>query len=226
MHKKTNDTQCIKIMLDLYQDHNPIVSIIMATFNRVDYLERSIGSFLNQTYKDAELLIVDDGSTDASFEVVNQYIHQYEHIRYLKHSNRRVSITKNVGIMAASGQYLGFLDSDDAYEPDYIEHRVQFMQSHPEVDLLEGGIRIIGDPFVKDRNNTSVKIHLSECIVGATFFGKAKVFRHLGGFNKHVQYSEDSEFWHRAKSTYSVHKIKHTGYIYYRNTPDSICNSI
>lgn len=213
-------------MIEIYPDGNPLISVIMLTYNRAQFLDRSIPSFLNQTFKNAELLIIDDGSNDDTFNVVSRYMASYENIRYMRHSNRKIPLSRNVGIKAASGKYIAFLDSDDEYKMDYLEKRIEFMQSHPEVDLVEGGVIIVGDPYVKDKNDLTKKIHLSDCHIGATFFGKAEVFNALGGFDKNILYSEESEFWERAEKRFVLKKYNHPGYIYYRDTPDGICNSI
>lgn len=213
-------------MIEVYKSDTPLVSIIMATYNRVEYLHRSIDSFFNQTYKNAELIVVDDGSIDDTFSMVNNYIEKHNNIRYIKHSNRKLSLTKNVGITVAVGKYIGFLDSDDEYKANYIQDRVDYLEANTEIDLLEGGVIIIGDAYVKDKNDLSKKIHLSQCHIGATFFGKAEVFKHLEGFNKKIYYSEDSEFWEKATLHYTVKKIDFPGYVYYRDSPDAICNTI
>lgn len=212
--------------MQIYPTPNPVVSIIMATYNRIDYLPRSIASFLNQTFADAELLVVDDGSTDDTGPYMKIITEQHENVRYFRHSNRNVSLTKNAGIKAAIGKYIGFLDSDDEYKNDYIEKRVAFLEDHPDIDIIEGGAIIIGDPYVKDKNDLTKKIHLSQCHIGATFFGKANILAALGGFDKNEPYGADSVLWEQAEKKYITGKINHPGYIYYRDTPGSICNTI
>lgn len=213
-------------MLELYKGKNPAVSVIMATFNRAGYLNRSINSYLSQTFKDSELVIVDDGSNDDTFVIANKFIKKSTQIRYLKHTNRKLSLSRNAGIRASAGRYIAFLDSDDEYLPTFLEDRYVFMESQPQIDLLEGGITVVGDPFIKDKNDLSKKIHLSDCIVGATFFGRRRVFFKTGGFDKRVAYSEDSDFWERASLHFKMKKFDRPGYIYYRNTPGSISNSV
>ncbi|HMR91077.1 MAG TPA: glycosyltransferase family A protein [Chitinophagaceae bacterium] len=213
-------------VFDLYAAANPQVSVIMATYDRGAYLHRSIDSFLRQTYRDAELIVVDDGSHDDTFLLVKAYQEQHPGIRYLRHTNRKAPLTKNAGIQAAVGRYLAFLDSDDEYKPDYLQVRMEYMLAHPQTDLIEGGAIIIGDEWVKDKNDLSRRIHLSCCHIGATFFGKAHVFNILGGFDKHIRYSEDGSFWERAERQFTVEKIDHPGYVYYRDTPGSVCNEV
>jgi hypothetical protein len=82
----------------------------------------------------------------------------------------------------------------------------------------------VGDPYVTDKNDPSKSIHLSECVIGGTFFGKRKVFFELNGFND-LNYSEDSDFFERAEKKYTIQKVNFAPYIYYRDTEGSITNS-
>ncbi len=212
-------------MIDLYYNGNPLVSIILTTFNRSDYLKRAMDSFCRQSFKNAELIVVDDGSNDYSYALVDDFVKQHANIRYMKHSNRKTSLSKNVGLMAAAGDFIGFLDSDDEYLPDFIEKRIQYLQDHADVDLIEGGAIIIGDEFVPDKKDTTRLIHLSQCHIGSTFFGKKSVFFKLGGLDKHAGYAADSDFWERAEKFFRTATVDFPGYIYHRDTPGSICNA-
>jgi glycosyltransferase involved in cell wall biosynthesis len=211
--------------MQVYKHFAPIVSIIMPTFNREKYLSRSISSVLNQSFKDWELIVVDDGSGDDSFSIVNEFIASHENIRYLKHTNRRPPLATNAGILASCGKMLAFLGSDDEYKTDYILNRVEFLNKNPEIDFIHGGVEIIGHPYVKDKNDLTKEIHLSECVIGGTFFGKRNVFFELDGF-RDLSYSDDSDFFERAEKKFKIEKVDWPDYIYYRDTPDSICSTI
>lgn len=211
--------------MQVYITFEPIVSIILPTYNRERLLVRAINSVLNQTIQNWELIIVDDGSTDKTFDVVNSYLQKQENIRYIKHSNRRPPLSQNVGIISSVGKYISFLGSDDEYKPTYLEERINFLQAHSDVDLIHGGVEIIGHPFVKDKNDLSKEIHLSECVIGGTFFGKRKVFLELDGF-RNLKYSDDSDFFERAIQKFKIEKVDFPTYVYYRDTPDSICSNM
>ncbi|ABL65478.1 glycosyltransferase family 2 protein [Chlorobium phaeobacteroides] len=101
----------------------PEISVILPTFNRARLLDTAIQSVLGQTFTDWELLVVDDGSSDNTFDLVNPYITENPRIRYLRHCNRKLNNTRNAGIQAAFGRYITFLDSDDSYTPDHLESR-------------------------------------------------------------------------------------------------------
>jgi len=212
-------------MLQVYKSFTPIVSIILPTFNRAKLLHRAVNSVLNQTFKDWELLVIDDGSTDSTFEIIDSYLQSNENIRYIKHSNRKPPLSQNVGLQASVGKYISFLSSDDEYKQTFLEERINFMNSNMEVDMIHGGVEIIGDPYVKDKNDLTKQIHLSECVVGGTFFGKREIFLKMDGFNN-LSYSDDSDFFERAGKKFKIRKVDFPTYVYYRDTPDSICTTI
>ena len=211
--------------MQVYKQFKPIVSIIMPTYNRAKYLKKSIGSVLDQSFKEWELVIVDDGSNDDTFAIVNEYTSSFENIRYLRHTNRGPALSINAGMLAACGELFAFIGSDDEWKTEYLKQRFEHIRTHPEVDLIHGGVEIIGHPYVKDKNDLTREIHLNECIIGATFFGKRKVFFELDGF-RNLSYSDDSDFYERAKNKFMIAKVDFPTYIYYRDTPDSICSNI
>lgn len=211
--------------MQVYKQGHPTVSVVMASYNRVAYLERSISSYLNQTIKNSELVFVDDGSTDGTFDYLQSLMQVHQNIRYLRHSNRNVSLTKNAGILAATGDYIAFLDSDDAYLPDYLEKRIEFMEAHPNIDFIESNARIIGNPWVKDFQNPEQEIHLDNCHIGATFFAKKSALLILGGFDSEMPYGADAKLWEQAQLQFNTAKFIDPSYIYFRDTPDGICNN-
>ncbi len=202
----------------------PEVSVILTTYNRAGYLRRCIDSLLAQSYTNWELISIDDGSIDNSHEVLKGYESMYNNIKVARHKNVKLPLSRNRGINLSSGKYITFLDSDDEFEKDHLMLRINYMNEHPEIDLLHGGVNIIGNEFVRDKNNPGKFIHLSLCAIGATFFGKRKVFTELKGF-KNINYSEDSEFLDRAEKKFNVKKVNFSTYIYHRDASDSITNT-
>lgn len=112
----------------------PFVSVVLPTYNRASLLGRAIQSVLSQTYKDLELIIVDDGSSDETDEVVRAFADS--RIRYLKHpKNRGVSAARNTGMMAALGEFIAFQDSDDEWLPDKLEKQLGLFEQDKVGDL-------------------------------------------------------------------------------------------
>jgi glycosyltransferase involved in cell wall biosynthesis len=119
------------------------VSVIVATFNRGYIVGQALSSVLNQSYGDFEILVVDDGSSDDTQEVVEKI--DCEKVRYIRHDhNRGYSAACNSGISAATGDLVGFLDSDDLWKPDKLERQVSFFSRHPEVDVVFSDVEIAG----------------------------------------------------------------------------------
>ena len=103
------------------------VSVIMPAYNRETYIRESIDSVLAQSFTDFELIVVDDGSTDATAAIVQSYTDA--RIRLIRQPNQGVSVARNTGLDAAKGEYISFLDSDDLYYPDFLKILLQIIQS-------------------------------------------------------------------------------------------------
>ncbi|MBS1492007.1 MAG: glycosyltransferase family 2 protein [Bacteroidetes bacterium] len=204
------------------------VSIILTTYNRKKYLPRAIKSILKQSFKNYEVIIVDDGSDDNSEKIIFSYIKKYSNFKYIRHSNRKNPLSVNTGFLMATGKYITLLDSDDEYNKEHLKLRVDFMNKNKSVDLLHSPAELIGkekDMYLPDARNKKKLIHINDCIIGATLFGKRDVFINLKGFKD--KYSADFDFYKRAiKSGYNVVKFESATYIYYRNLPDSVTNKL
>jgi glycosyltransferase involved in cell wall biosynthesis len=110
-------------------------SILIPTYNRAYIVREAIESALSQNYRDFEIVIVDDGSTDNTREVVDQI--QSDRIRYIRHDrNRGCSAACNTAIASARGEFVAFLDSDDLWKPEYLERQVAFLSERPKVDVV------------------------------------------------------------------------------------------
>lgn len=183
------------------------VSIVLATYNRLKDLPRCIDSVLQQTFQDWELVIIDDGSTDATADYALRLVMQDPRIRYMKQSNRKQALAKNAGIQASFGRFITFIDSDDRYLPHHIESRLALFEGDPKLDLVEGGFEAPEDMRVVDYYDQSRSISIHECVTGATFFGKREVFFELEGFQD-VDFAEDTDFWLRAEKVFRTRKIQ------------------
>ena len=194
----------------------------MCTYQRAALITRAIDSLLAQTELDWELLVVDDGSTDGTEHIVQKYGAIDRRIRFIRQEHGGSARARNTGVEAARGLFVTFLDSDDEYTPDHLASRRQMLLSYPSINLLHGGVQIIGDEFVIDKNDPSVKIHLSECVVGGTFVIRRSVFDDIGGFDL-VPYAEDALFFERASARgITIAHTDHPTYIYHRDSPDAL----
>jgi glycosyltransferase involved in cell wall biosynthesis len=116
----------------------------MPVYNTEKYLNESIESILNQTFKDFELLIINDGSTDKSEEIIKSYTD--ERIRFINNEgNKGIPYTRNKGIQLSKGKYVAILDSDDYSYPDRLEKQIKFLEENPDFGLVGGGMKVIND---------------------------------------------------------------------------------
>jgi glycosyltransferase involved in cell wall biosynthesis len=204
---------------------SPFFSVILCTYNRANLLPRALQSLFRQTETDWEAIIVNDGSTDKTYHVAKKYFDEMPNIRYMEHQNHGVGYSRTVGLYAAFGQYCTFLDSDDEYLPHHLASRKAMLKENPNIDILHGGVEIIGNPFVADRHDTTKLIHLSECIMEGTMVLRRETALQLGGFGT-ARYGEGAALMDNARAAGCI--IAHTdepSYRYDRTTPDSLCTT-
>ena len=212
------------------ENYSPLVSVILPVYNRGYIIERALNSLIKQSFKNYELIIVDDGSADKVKEIILPYLKKYQDFKYIGHSNRGVALSRNAGILVSQGTYITFIDSDDEYKIDHLEKMVTFMKSNPDIDFIHSFPEIIGDEkdmWLLDSSDVTKLIHVNDCVYGGTFFAKKEVFTEMGGY-KDIPYSEDSDFYNRLISSdkFKIQKLNGKTYVYYRNTKDSICNNV
>ena len=204
-----------------------IVSVIVTTYNREKFILRALKSLLKQSYSNFEVIIVDDGSTDKTFQLIKPILKKNNNFKYIFHKNRGHQYSFNTGVALSSGKYVTSLDSDDAYSEVHLINRVNYLKKNKDVDIIHSPAILKGDEkdmYVPDARNKNKLIHLDDCIIGATIFGKREAFIKLGGF-KNI-YGPDFEFIKRAKKVFNVKVFENRTYIYYRNTSDSILNKL
>ena len=124
------------------------ISIITASYNYADYIEETLKSVLKQTYQDWELIIVDDGSTDNSVEIIKQYLQKDKRIKLFVHennANKGLKETLLLGLAKAQGNWIAFLESDDIWREDYLEKKTEIIQKFPSVGLVFNDVELFGD---------------------------------------------------------------------------------
>ena len=127
---------------------NNQVSIITASYNYQDLIKETIDSVLNQTYKNWEMIIVDDGSKDNSVEVIKSYCEKNNRIKLFQHKNgenRGLAETLKLGISKAQNDWIIFLESDDTIREDYIEKKLEIIKKYPDIKFIYNDINLFGD---------------------------------------------------------------------------------
>lgn len=139
------------------------VSIVVPVYNTEKYIERCLNSIINQTYKNIEIIIINDGSTDKSEEKIKPYLIKYKSIKYIYKENGGLSSARNKGIDISSGEYLSFVDSDDWIVLDMIEKMI-FKAEKEKADLIVCGVRNVFESGDIKENYIPKKINLSEIL--------------------------------------------------------------
>lgn len=125
--------------MNLTKNHE-LVSVIIPFYNEETFLEEAVESVLNQTFRDWEIILVDDGSTDKSSLIAQEYSRNYPHkIRYISHKNNKnkgLTATRNLGVLTARGEIIALLDADDVWLPNKLEYQLGIMHKYPELALV------------------------------------------------------------------------------------------
>lgn len=193
-------------------DH-PLVSVIIPTYNRREYVQEAIDSALGQTYKNVEIVVVDDGSTDQTQEALcNRYGKQ---IHYFFQDNQGESVARNVAIRRSTGEYIALLDSDDIWLPHKLEQQVAFMEQQPEVGLVAAHILRMNEQgqiqsskvAYPDQLETRVpleQILLDSPLHASTLLARRNCINKAGLFRPEIRYGEDWDFCLRLAACYPV----------------------
>ncbi|MBR3396443.1 MAG: glycosyltransferase family 2 protein [Lachnospiraceae bacterium] len=174
----------------------PKVSVLIPVFNGEKYLAEAIESVLNQTFKEFELIIVDDGSTDDSGIIAESY----PSVQYIRKQHSGVSDSRNAAVKNAAGEWIVFLDADDVLEPDALEKEMAFISSHPECDILFCKCRNfteLPDEQLTERQKVLLSAKMDNIIPGACI--RKELFEKYGAFDTKYHYGEDTEWVTRLK---------------------------
>ena len=140
--------QHIKSIFCRHQKPQPLVSVIVTSYNYGRYLGMALDSLLNQSYRNFEILVVDDGSTDNSSEIVSEYAKKYSCIKLYTHPNgvnMGIIASIRLGISKAKGDYVAFCESDDYWAADHLGKVVEVIQNNNNVIIVANGVKLIGD---------------------------------------------------------------------------------
>ncbi|HEV8716123.1 MAG TPA: glycosyltransferase [Candidatus Binatia bacterium] len=199
----------------------PLVSIVVPAYNHAAYLPETIESVLRQTYQNWELIVIDDGSTDATPEIIRRY--SDARMRVYRQENRGLSATLNRGIELARGRYFAFLPSDDLYEPDKLAVQVPVLEENPAVGVVFSWQTVIdaaGNPSTEQqvREWCTVPFETKEEIFPALFerdflstpthLLRRECFARVGRFDESLVTAQDYDLWLRVLRYYEVRLLK------------------
>lgn len=191
-------------------EQDPLVSIIIPNYNHAQYVGDAIWSVLTQEYRNFEIIVVDDGSTDNSRDVITQF---GDKVQYIHQKNAGLSAARNTGIKASKGVLIGVLDADDMYESIFLSTLVAALQENPDADGVYCGYQ-----FVDHKNNLLPQIEarpvdhdkLNDALLDGNFFVPESIFLrryvydNVGLFDETLRACEDWDVWLRVTKKYKI----------------------
>jgi glycosyltransferase involved in cell wall biosynthesis len=189
--------------------NHPLVSVIIPTYNRAWIIKESVDSVFSQDFNDFELIVIDDGSTDNTLEILNSY---GEDIIVIHQRNQGVSSARNRGLMEASGSLIAFLDSDDLWLPGKLSLQVDFFNSNPtalicqtEEIWMRNNVRINPKKRHKKPAGIIFEPSLALCLVSpSAVMIRRSLFDDVGLFDETLPACEDYDLWLRISCKYPV----------------------
>lgn len=190
----------------------PKVSVIIPTYNRARFVGEAIDSVLAQTYKDYEIIVVDDGSTDNTQEVLKHYGHK---IRYFRQENKGISAARNLALEKARGEYIAFLDDDDLWLPEKLEKQIDVLERNPDLAFVASETHVINgkgeiiDRFKRGKGDVETFENLRQqyFVPMLTTVVRRKCLDSVGGFNPSLPICQDHDLWLRLAKIYKFRYI-------------------
>lgn len=209
---------------------NPLVSVIIPTYNRTKLIQRALKSAFDQTYPNFEVIVVDDGSTD---QTVLQLEH-HPHLVLIHKKNEGVSAARNTGIGQARGKLIAFLDSDDEWLPKKLERQVEFFEKNPEAMIcqtdeiwIRNGKRV--NPMKKHKKYSGwiFKECLPLCIVSpSAVMMRRELFDIVGNFDESLPACEDYDLWLRVAARFPIYFIGEKLVVKYGGHADQLSRTV
>ena len=191
-----------------------LVSVVIPNYNYAHYLSDCINSILQQSYKNIEVIFVDDGSTDESVLIAKSFS---ERVKIIVQDHKGVNAARNLGISHAMGKYIAFCDSDDVWLPDKIEKQLDYLEKYPAVGLIYSGISLVNENLKLIRNqdgkysgdcSRDFLLHPSQAIVllgASTALIRKEIVTHIGEFDETLSGpGEDWDFFRRISQNTSI----------------------
>jgi glycosyltransferase involved in cell wall biosynthesis len=199
--------------------NNALISVIIPVYNCEKYIKYAIESVFKQNYSNIEIIVINDGSTDHTLAVIQQF---KDRIRIITQENRGQAVARNTGIKQAKGSIIGFLDSDDLWPDNHIECMLPYLTEDSCFDTVRGQIKL-----VKTIENEIIEI--SEIVsipalTGALLF-KASVFEKIGLFDETMREGEDTDWFVRFNSSSCKEKKITETTLFYRRHDNNMTNS-
>jgi glycosyltransferase involved in cell wall biosynthesis len=225
-----SDPHAIAMEGSLPATASPLVSVVIASYNMARYMALAVESALNQTYRNVEVLVIDDGSTDDTPAVIARFSVD-DRVRYISQRNRGQAAAKNRGIRAARGDYIAFLDADDYWAPERLALQVPLLMQSNKTGVVYSRLRYIdeagNESSISDnelfRGKVSGALFVRNFIAFGTSLVRRECFERMGGFDESLRMGIDYDLWLRISTEYDFDYIDRP-LLYYRRWSGQMSN--
>ena len=218
------------------------VSVIIPLYNAELYIGECLDSVLKQTYRDIEVIVVDDGSTDKSLDIVKYQYGGDERIIVVSQENRGGAVARNIGLAKAAGEYVQFLDADDVLDENKIQIQMDLLKKmqYPKDVLVFSKWTVLGMPLIEmGKNQTSIwhdyekpinilvdfSLHQC-CLPPSVYLTSMSLIKRIGGWNEKLKRNQDGEFFARIINETTSLRFADKALAYYRSTPNSVSKTL
>ncbi|MBO7611851.1 MAG: glycosyltransferase [Elusimicrobia bacterium] len=179
-------------------NNNPLISVMMPTYNNAGYISQAVESVYAQKYDNIEIVVVDDGSTDNTKEVLKKY----KGIKYFYIEHKGISFARNIALEKSKGEYIAFCDSDDYWLPGKINTQIQYFKEHPDCEIVFTKYENLFEDEKLKTNKRAMHEKLMEKFLKQylpSSIIKKELFEKYGNFDENFSGVEDTEFLYRIK---------------------------
>lgn len=208
-------------------ENKPTISVIVPTYNQAKYIDETINSILNQTYQDFEIIIVNDGSTDNTLEVLEKYKSD-NRIRVITQANKKLPGALNTGLKNCSGEFITWISSDSYYHPKAFEVMLKNLKENPHVGLISTHFKIFGNREEVIQNEIGI-YNLEQMkignYVGCCFLFRRECYEKVGYYDETLECVEDWDYIIRISQYWPLLKI-YGVYAYWRDHKENMTNRL
>lgn len=188
------------------------LSVIMSVYNGERYLKEAIESILNQTFKNFEFIIIDDGSTDKSPQILDKYAKKDKRIKLIHQKNIGLTKSLNKALKLAQGKYIARIDADDIAYKSRFKKQIRFLEKHPKIGLVGNYVDVIDEKgknigrLIYPTNDKDIRKVLikKNPFCHSTIMFRKEVAEKVGGYNKDFSAAQDYDFWMRISKHYQI----------------------
>jgi len=207
----------------------PRVTVVMAVYNAAQFLHEALASVLAQTYRDFELIVVDDASSDSSLAIAESF--HDSRVRIIRHeTNKSASLSRNDALAVARGEFVAIMDADDVCAPTRLERQVAFLDAHPLVGLvgcavydnIDASGAVLHTSYAPEENEAIQRIMMERwCFFHSSLMFRRALYEQVGGYRKEFEPAEDHDFILRILEHSQAHNLNER-LVSYRLNPNGL----